>query len=103
MMRDYKTLYSTGERKFKSKLNEELSQTYPLSSVNLPSNQVKSLSNINVSVTEHLLSSSFVSSTLLKISNPEKTSSSLHHHATLKSLDLIVTELSTLLDKCSIK
>ena len=65
MVRDYKTLYSTGERKFKSKFNEELSQAYPLSSVNLPSNQVKSLSNINVSVTEHLLSPSFVSSSSL--------------------------------------
>ena len=112
---DYKMLRLIGERKFKSKSNEELNQSYSLSSVNLLSNQVNSLSNISVSVTQRSLSSSFISSqsrtsadinqtsTHLGIPNPEKTGSSLHHHATSKADDLIVNELSKIFDNCSIK
>ena len=106
---------STGERIYKSKSNEELSHTYSLSSVNLPSNQVKSLSNIGVSVTKHLLSSSFVSSppltsadlqqlsTAFRTSYPVITSSSLRHQVTSKADESILTELSTLFANCSIK
>ena len=80
---DCKRLHSAGESKFKSKSNGGLSQSYSLSTGNLQSSQVKKLSNINVSVTEHLLSSSYISSlslastynhqpsTHLGISNPE--------------------------------
>ena len=112
---DYKMLRLIGERKFKSKSNEELNQSYSLSSVNLLSNQVNSLSNISVSVTQRSLSSSFISSqsrtsadinqtsTHLGIPNPEKTGSSLHHHATSKADDLIVNKLSKIFDNCSIK
>ena len=57
---DYKMLRLIGECKFKSKSNEELNQSYSLSSVNLLSNQVNSLSNISVSVTQRSLSSSFI-------------------------------------------
>ena len=88
---DHKMLHSTVEGKLKSKSNEELSQSYSLSSLSLPSNQAKSLSNISMSVTEHLLSSSFISSpsltsadnhqssTQLRLSNPEKMTSSIYH------------------------
>ena len=112
---DHKMLHSTGEGKLKSKSNEELSQSYSLSSLSLPSNQAKSLSNISISVTEHLLSSSFISSpsltstdnhqssTHLRVSNPEKMTSSIYHRDTSKADNLIVTELSTLFNNCFIQ
>ena len=79
---DYKTLLSTGQRVTKSQSSEEISQEQ-YSFLELTSNQSKSLSSIDISITEHLSTISITptaSSTSFQNTKLVLTSASLIQH-----------------------
>ena len=109
---DYKTLHSTGQRVIKSQSSEDISQeeySFPKPT----SNQSKSLSSIGISITEHLSRASIIStasSTSLQNTKLVLTSASdTASPSTLQSSQKVkieysnVTQLSTMVNNCSIK